>query len=201
MWVKHNVKNISLRLEKKFMKRSTSATFIVVTVLLLTSCQKHDADAQDIKLARDLADAFGRTSANSVVEFQSCGMMECRYQVWFTTEEGKEAAGARIVGEISSRGLMTGRQFPYPIGQSVLNDLNGALPQTATASKDRLVLTSGSYSASNMAEWELVNRLGEVTAAVKLYVTKDSGASFAFGSKVLSGNIMLVMIYVNPRKP
>ncbi len=182
------------------MKRLTFVLALLIVSLSLAGCQKRNADAQDIKLARDLADAFGRTPANSITEFQGCGMMECRYEVWFTTEDGYDAVNARIAREISSRGLVTGRVFGVSIGPSVVNDLNGSLPQTSHA-QDRLIVISGTHTLSENARWELMNQMGQIHARITFYVTKGTGAEFIFGSKPLTGNIIAVEVYVNPRKP
>ena len=169
------------------MKRLIIVSVLLIVGLFQVGCQKHNADAQDIKLARDLADTFGRTTTNNITEFQSCGMMECVYSVWFTTEEDQDAFNTRILREISSHAMTIGGKS-LNFGRNPVNELG------------HLSVISGTYSVSARMQWQLINSLGQSQGTVSLYPTKDSGAKFAFAGKAVSGNFVIVEIYVNPRK-
>jgi hypothetical protein len=48
------------------------------------------------RLAQSVADAVGRTSANSIVEYESCGMLVCVYRVYFSIPDGPNEMYARL---------------------------------------------------------------------------------------------------------
>jgi len=182
------------------MKRLMMIILSVALVVAATGCKAYYANAQVMQKTRDIADVLSRTPSNSIVEYESCGMFECVYNVCFTTQESLEQIGRRLSSGTGSLGLSVSYFDAYLGSGSVLEVINGTLPQKESSPKDRVTVTSGHDHNSAGGEWRLANQRGEDAAKVWFFATKDTDVTYAFGSKALSGNIIIVIVFVNPQK-
>jgi hypothetical protein len=150
-------------------------------------------------LARQVADALGRTPANGIVEFESCGMFTCVYNVYFASPDDLAGMTPRVLA-LSKLHLSVGLPAPLSSGNPLLNIMNGGLDQTRI--RGRMTVTSTStFREPADYYWTLQNEQGETVCRIWLYRTKDSGVTYLFDGKPLpNSNIVHVQTEVNPTK-
>jgi hypothetical protein len=145
-------------------------------------------------LAQQVADALGRTPADQIVEFKSCGMFTCYYHVFFTSPEDFAGMDARVhaLGKLH---LSVGIVSPGGGGRSLLG-VNADLGRT------RLTAASaGQYREPDFSWWTLLNERGETVSYVYLYRTQGTGVTYRFDGKPLpNANIVELYTEVNPSK-
>jgi hypothetical protein len=145
-------------------------------------------------LAQQLAAALGRTPADAIVEFQSCGIVNCLYNVLFTSPEDFAGLDARLRA-LGPLHLRVGLAFPGG-GNRPLLDVNGGL------GRERLTAASaGPYREPGFAWWTLLNERGETVAYIYLYHTQGTGVTYRFDGKPLpDANIVYLYTLVSPEK-
>jgi hypothetical protein len=147
--------------------------------------------------ARQVADALGRTPGNSIVDFESCGMFTCVYNVYFTSPDEFATMTPRVLA-LNKLNLRV--QLPYGTGTGnpLINIMNGDLERTRI--RGRLTVSpTGTLREPGGTDWYLQNEQGATACRVWLYFTK--GATYLFDGKPLpNANIVHVEIEVNPIK-
>jgi hypothetical protein len=122
--------------------------------------------------AQQIADALGRTPANSIVDFRSCGMIDCHYNVLFHTPDDQASLDARVHA-LSMLNLKV-QGFGPNCGADPLNIVNGGLLQIQI--RGRLdVAPFSRYRDPAGFEWSLQNERGEDIGSICLWMTKDRG--------------------------
>jgi hypothetical protein len=146
------------------------------------------------ELAQQVADALGRTPADAIVDFRSCGMFACGYNVYFTSLEDFAGMDARLHA-LSTLHLHVGIVAPGG-GIRPLLDMNGELGRT------RLTASSASpYREPGFSSWTLLNEQGETVCSIYLYNTKNTGVTYLFDGKPLpNANIVELYTDINPSK-
>jgi hypothetical protein len=146
------------------------------------------------EFAQQVADALGRTPANQIVEFESCGMFACGYNVYFTFPEDFAGLDARV-HTLSTLHLRVGLASTGG-GIEPLLDVNSFMGRT------RLTATSASpYREPGFSYWTLQNERGETACRLWLYYTKGTGVTYLFDGKPLpNANIVRLYTEVSPRK-
>ena len=146
------------------------------------------------ELAQQVADALGRTPADAIVDFRSCGMFTCYYHVFFTSPEDFAGMDARLHA-LGTLHLSVGIVSPGGGGRSLLG-VNAELGRT------RLTAASaGQYREPGFAWWTLLNERGETVSYVYLYRTWDTGVTYRFDGKPLpNANIVELYTDVDPSK-
>jgi hypothetical protein len=182
------------------MKRRVLIVLVVVILLcaaLPVGCtvSRRLAHERAQALARQVADALGRTPANQIVEFESCGMFACGYNVYFASPEDPAGMDARVRA-LGALHLRVGLAVARGSGEPLLNGINGALGQ------DRLTVTSPStYSEPDYTYWDLQNEQGQTVCRIWLYWTRDTGVTYLFdGKPVPKSNIVRLYTEVSPIK-
>jgi len=149
-------------------------------------------------LAREMADALGRTPSNSIFEFESCTAWDCIYNIYFSTPDDYAALDARMTAlgklnlRVTTASMMSG-------AGPLLNLMNGALDRTRI--RGRLIVTSGTYIEPGYSDWFLQNEKNEIVSYISLYATKDGRVSYMFdGKSIANDNIVYLYVVVNPHK-
>jgi hypothetical protein len=148
--------------------------------------------------AREIADTLGRTPGNSIVDFESCGMFTCGYNVYFASPEDHASMDARVRAP-SKLDLRVGLASPGGSGNSLL-DINSDLDRTQI--RGRLTVTSTStYREPTFSYWTLQNERGETVCRIWLYWTRDTGVTYLFdGKPIPNSNIVHLYTEVSPIK-
>jgi hypothetical protein len=156
------------------------------------SAQLREQRAQ--ALAHQVADALGHTPASRIVEFKSCGIVNCLYNVYFTSPRDTAGLDARLRA-LGPLHLRVGLAFPGG-GILPLLDVNGGLGQ------ERLTAASaGPYREPGFAWWTLLNERGETVAYIYLYHTQGTGVTYRFDGKPFpDANIVDLHTLVSPIK-
>jgi hypothetical protein len=145
-------------------------------------------------LAQQVADALGRTPADAIVDFRSCGMIDCVYNVYFASPEDPAGMDARVRA-LSKFNLHVGLADPRASGDPLLNQMNGAL------GRDRLTTIPSPSGEPDSTYWTLQNERGETVGRVWLYWTRDRGVTYLFdGKPIPKSNIVRLYIQLSPSK-
>jgi hypothetical protein len=172
--------------------------FILLCVALIAVWRLSDylAHQRAQRLAQSIANSLGRTSANSIVEYESCGMLVCVYRVYFSIPDGPNEMYARFSALDTLKLRVSGGGS---VGGALLRNLNSDLSQTGIVG--RLAVSAGAYSNPGGNGWGLANEKGEGVASIELFITKNQGVSYTFDGKLLPNeNIVLVYAVTYPHK-
>lgn len=151
-------------------------------------------------LATALADKLGRTPANNVVEFETCDVTVCAYSAYFTTADNFPELDVRVSDASGPLGLTLTDKIPLTGGNDLLGNMNGELSRTAI--KGRLEVISGTNRfPPSYSEWRSANTQGNIKVKLLLFLIRDSGMSYAFDGKSLTGNLMLVQTLKDFNQP
>jgi hypothetical protein len=186
------------------MKRRVLIILLSVVLLCILACaglylwwgyNNQLADQRAQALRQQVADALGRTPSDQIVEFESCGMFDCIYHVYFTSPEDPTGMDARVRA-LSKLHLRVGLAVARGSGESLLSGMNGALNQT------RLTVTSPStYKEPFYNYWDLQNEQGNTVCRIWFYLSKDTGVTYLFDGKPLpNANIVHLYALVFPTK-
>jgi len=150
-------------------------------------------------LAQQIADALGRTPADHIVEFESCGMFTCVYNVYFASPEDFAGMDARVhaLSKLNLRvGLTAETEHVVPLLNVMNDDLN------RTPIRGRLTVTSPStYREPVNSYWNLQNERGETVCRIYLYRTQDTGVTYRFdGKPIPNSNIVHLYTLVSPER-
>ena len=128
------------------------------------------------ELAQQVADALGRTPADAIVDFRSCGMITCYYHAYFTSPEDFAGMDARVHA-LGTLHLSVGIASPSG-GQRSLLGVDSEL------GRGRLTATSaGPYREPGFSSWTLLNERGETVSYIYLYRTQGTGVTYRFDGR------------------
>ncbi len=176
--------------------------FLLLSLIVASSGCASQTTATLKPLATTLADKFGRTAANAVVEFQSCGVTVCTYYVYFTTLDDFAVLNVRAKTVADEVNLSThdGKPNLPGAGGEELRRLNDDL--STTSIKGRLtVVTSGVDQEPPATAWVFTNAKGERAATMTLFRIRESGISYAFDGKPLQDDLLLIQTSVDLNQP